>query len=322
LHGNELPLRHLLQHLDGTTSGPRAFSGPIGKALATCETLPVVCFEKIEVDMPTVTLKNLSTDQHYLWEICNAVSTGQCSVGLLKKSPGTMSHSRWLTTANRLLRLYIASEEPSENLKTLVLYVIKVYAPLWFRIKMKPSCKDGTKHLFHAILSSRYLSTELRNIIDPVLQRNGYFGHPENVLIAMISDERKRVRELGLRRILKARMNKRTSLREFVVPNLNFDASDYFEMIDWTVVEITEHPLTADISEDDIRLFVKSGGASTIEFPRFPCHTQAVERCVKLVTKASLAVCGTASRDGFIRSRLESRQVMPVFHTKSQYRLA
>ena len=33
LHANELPLRHLLQHLDGSTSGPRAFSGPIGKAL-------------------------------------------------------------------------------------------------------------------------------------------------------------------------------------------------------------------------------------------------------------------------------------------------
>ena len=28
LHGNELPLRHLFLHLDGSTTGPRAFSGP------------------------------------------------------------------------------------------------------------------------------------------------------------------------------------------------------------------------------------------------------------------------------------------------------
>ena len=32
-HLNELPLRHLLVHLDGTTSGPNAFCGVIGKRL-------------------------------------------------------------------------------------------------------------------------------------------------------------------------------------------------------------------------------------------------------------------------------------------------
>ena len=33
LHGNELPLRHLLTTLDGKTSGPNQFTGPIGKSL-------------------------------------------------------------------------------------------------------------------------------------------------------------------------------------------------------------------------------------------------------------------------------------------------
>lgn len=31
-HANELPLRHLLQHLNGHTTGPYGYSGPIGKA--------------------------------------------------------------------------------------------------------------------------------------------------------------------------------------------------------------------------------------------------------------------------------------------------
>ena len=44
--------------------------------------------------------------------------------------------------------------------------------------------------------------------VDPVLQRNGYFAHPKNLLLAMISDERQYIRELGLRRILKARLEK------------------------------------------------------------------------------------------------------------------
>ena len=47
LHTNELPLRHLFQHLDGTSSGPQSFSGVIGKMLTSCEKLPIVKFEKI-----------------------------------------------------------------------------------------------------------------------------------------------------------------------------------------------------------------------------------------------------------------------------------
>ena len=33
LHTNELPLQHLIQHLDGKTNDPRGFSGAIGKML-------------------------------------------------------------------------------------------------------------------------------------------------------------------------------------------------------------------------------------------------------------------------------------------------
>ena len=98
------------------------------------------------------------------------------------------------------------------------------------------------------------------------------------------------------------------------------DATDYFELINWQDTEISEPPLTADVTDDEIRLFVKSAGQSTIDFDRLPCDTQSVERCVKIVTEASLAVCGEHSRDGFIRSRLEARRVVPVFNTKSDYR--
>ena len=35
-HCNELPLRHVFQALDGTTSSPDSFSGPVGKSLKSC----------------------------------------------------------------------------------------------------------------------------------------------------------------------------------------------------------------------------------------------------------------------------------------------
>ena len=47
--------------------------------------------------------------------------------------------------------------------------------------------------------------------------------------------------------------------------------------------------------------------AICIAFERFPGHTQAVERCVKLVTEACVAICGEDRRDGFIRVCLQSR---------------
>ena len=37
-----------------------------------------------------------------------------------------------------------------------------------------------------------------------------------------------------------------------------------------------------------------------MKISKFPCHTQAVERCVKLVTEASAAVC-EKDRDGWIK---------------------
>ena len=120
----------MLEHLDGSTTGPRAFSGPIGKALSICQHMNVVAFDKIEAVLPTVDLISLSTDQKYLWEITEAVSRGECSHALAQRQPGTLNHSRLLTTANLVLRLYVAISEPSEQLKPLATYIVRVYAPM------------------------------------------------------------------------------------------------------------------------------------------------------------------------------------------------
>ena len=321
LHANELPLRHLLEHLDGVTAGPRAFKGPIGKLMANCEQLPVIVFEKIEADFPEVTADDLSTDQQYLFDICEAVITGCCSLSLSRRDPGAMSHSRWLTTANRILRLYVASECPSDNLKTLATYVVRVYGPMWFHIKMKPSCKDGSLHLWRTISRSRYLPKVYKAVIDPVIQRNGFFGHPENILLGMITDTRKHIRALGLRRILRSRNEcKETGVREFDIPKLNFSAIDYIDLIEWQNLNITEPPVISTLSKAEIEEYIASECVPALEFPKFPCHTQSVERSVKLVTEASAAVIGQTSRHGFILARLESREIMPCFNTKAEYR--
>src|SRR6218665_440861 len=91
---NSLPLT---AELDGTTSGPRSFSGPLGKRLSTCEQLPVTHFVKIISDLPNFNLKQFSTDQKYLWQITNAVSEGNCPDDLSKQNPGNLNHSIGVT---------------------------------------------------------------------------------------------------------------------------------------------------------------------------------------------------------------------------------
>ncbi|KAL4132835.1 hypothetical protein QTP88_009924 [Uroleucon formosanum] len=152
LHANELPLRHLFQHLDGKTSGPRGFSGALGKQLENCHKLPVKKIKPIKGNMPFLeTAIDLSTDQKYLFNICVSIINGECSIDLARTNPGKQAHSRWLTTANRILRLYISTEKPEENLITLTKFILKVYTPMWFHIKMKSFCSLGSKHVWQTI---------------------------------------------------------------------------------------------------------------------------------------------------------------------------
>ena len=255
---NELLLRHLFVHINGATSGPQGFTGPIGKALASYHTLPVCSYDKIEGELPVIDSEELSTDQKYLYDIFGAVINGHCSLDLSLRNPGAINHARWLTIGNRILSKYIGSENPIFESVTLATFVIRVYASMRFCIKGHSSCDNGARHLFSKILRSRYLPKNLLTVIDPVIQQNGYFGHSENLLLSMLTDVRPNIRELGLRRILKARKNKLPSARVFKVPSLNLSAKDYIDLIDWHVTgTINEPPLTFGICEEELLQFIK-----------------------------------------------------------------
>ena len=47
--------------------------------------------------------------------------------------------------------------------------------------------------------------------------------------------------------------------------------------------------------------------------PFFKCHTQAVDRAIRIVTEAESAVIGPEARDGFIRQRMRYRKEVGRF---------
>ena len=44
-----------------------------------------------------------------------ATSSGVCPNDLAIRNSGKMAHSRWLTTYNRIIRLYVSSEDSTVN---------------------------------------------------------------------------------------------------------------------------------------------------------------------------------------------------------------
>ena len=123
-----------------------------------------------------------------------SISKSECSLELSKRDPGKLNHSRWLTTANWILRLYVSIKHPSYELSVMAEFIIRVYAPMWFRIKCNASCTNGARHVRDTIKFSRYLDSQLKSVVDPVIQRNAYFIHPENLLICMLADNRTHIK--------------------------------------------------------------------------------------------------------------------------------
>ena len=170
-----------------------------------------------------------------------------------------------------------------------------------------------------------------------VLQRNGYFAHPENVLVAMLGDDNEDLRRLAVNKIFAIRskipnvviendnfeggfikpvgvFDDSSTIQKFLIPKINFMAKSYHKMVNMNLPDITEPPATRLQSDEAIN----SLRLTPLRLDH-PCHNQAVERHVKLVTEASAAAATFERRDGIIRQRIHSRKLMKCFETKKQF---
>lgn len=256
LHFGELPLRRLFKHIDGDTQGPRAFKGPIGKRLMNNELIPVSKFTPIQSKymptLPDIVIQDLSADQKYLYNIVNAVQKGVCSDRLESSRPGPLNHGRFLTLACRVVRDYMTYSNPSDDIKILAEFVVKVYAPFWFSVKCHPHFHEGPRHLFKYIELIDYLRSDLKLIIQNVVQDNAFFLHKENLLASMLVDKDKSIRQYAVNLILKSRQVQLNEIRTFEKPYINFDAKTYTEIIELNQEDGIEPPITKNLSIDQL----------------------------------------------------------------------
>ena len=113
LHTNELPLRHLVEYLDGGTSGKETFKGQIGKTLANVQDWEWnYAFSPISQGpdlpfFPEKVFNNLSSDQRFLYLAGKSIRSGRLEEKLLHLTPGPLCHSRWLTLACRIMMAHM-----------------------------------------------------------------------------------------------------------------------------------------------------------------------------------------------------------------------
>ena len=90
------------------------------------------------------------------------------------------------------------------------------------------------------------------------------------------------------------------------------EASSLIELINWETEVLHEPIFTCNLSQMEVSSFKE------VPFnpPYFPNHTQSVERAVKLVTEASKSVTGYKNRDGYIRTQIANRTLVPNFKSK------
>ena len=173
------------------------------------------------------------------------------------------------------------------------------------------------------------------------VQKNAFFAHPENILLAMLGDDNKDVRKRAVSRVQAIRETSENldhnltsenpksldksdefnmydscvNVRRFEVPKaINTNAESFFEMVNLDDSDFRQPPAINDLSSSEI--------ASIADNPLkldHPSHNQAVERHVKVVTEASGQVVGYERRDGLICQKLKSHMIMKKFNTKQQF---
>ena len=212
LHQNELPFKAIFKKLDGGTTGPRSFSGILGKKCKeNNHELPQVSFNKIETPIgedyiSAAVLNDLSSDQRLLFEYCKGIGSGRVDDQWASWKIGPLNHARWLTLAIRILCVYSRETKPTPTLKQLVYFIVQVYAPTWFEIKKSSKFHESPKILFDCIQRIKQLPFEdIKHTALENIQRNAFCLLPDNFVYAMIKDDEPTMRNIALKLILASR---------------------------------------------------------------------------------------------------------------------
>ena len=303
LHLNELPLRHLIKSYVGESKSATVLPGPIGKLIAQAHELQLdENFTPIggepSFSVPETVLSELSTDQAYLYRVCYMVKTGRHDNYVLN-GIGEHNRARWLCTASRLCKALISKHglnaEDSAKLRVLVTFVVDVYVPMWFQIRLKPHWTFGPIHFLNLLKMLRQQPADVLNIIKHCVIGGAYWAHPESVLQTMLVHGDNAERTEAVEVIIKLRMaSGNPAIGNFgyrnrkLTKNANIlEAKSLHDLLSCYDL-LSEPPLTVNIPTSDLAKY-RTRKMEEVLAPAYdwPSHSQQTERYIQQLSKAS-----------------------------------
>ena len=167
-----------------------------------------VNFKPITIGQPLIPLpddiiNDLSTDQSYAYRIVAAIRSGVIPRNLELLEIGPVCHSRWLTTACRLCRLWMSKHslygKSLKSLEMITEFVVGVYFPCWFEIKVKNSWLEGPRHVLFQLDQLRHQKEEVVNIVLPTVKRSSWFAFSEFIIQTLLCSKDKEERRQGIK---------------------------------------------------------------------------------------------------------------------------
>lgn len=198
---------------------------------------------------------------------------------------------------------------------------MKVYTPMYFNIKYYNSVVYGSVLFCKFIRLTQYLDSNLKEIVNNVVKENAYFAHSENILLSMLFDNDKTIRDLAIKKILHYRnhVEDPMQLRVYKKPIINFSCTDYTNMIDMNDNSIIfEPPFTRSLPYDYLEEYLKYNDPPLPD-PKIPLHIQGTERHVQLLATVSKRVL-ERNREGVMAVTLECREKFPKLMTKKDFK--
>ena len=320
LHWNELPLREVVKQLDGKNSSGTIWIGPIGKRLSEedLHLKPAVNFKKVSTSLEEPAadiMADLSADQKLLLNYVLAIHDGKIPENIVNLKPGPPCLARWLTMATRVLYIYTRSEDPSSELQRIVAFICKVYAPGWFNIKCQSSFLPGPVILFDLLKAVKSLKDPLcTNVFQKKLQDWAFPLLSENFLASMLYSDSERNRFLAVLRIKQIRTEPELPIGSQRIQPVNFNAESWSQLICLASAE-SEPPITKSLSEAELEAMVANPGI----LPRFPIHTQSVERAVKNTSEAATKSWSKEKRHKAIATKSAARGTRQKSHSKKDF---
>ena len=269
-----------------------------------------------------------NNDVKNLYHFCLIVQEGpNCDQDLKQwfdTKPGHVTPARWVTTASNILVFYM--QTPPNNvtpkLKLLVKYVLRVYAPCLFLIKQNWAFRNGPIHLFNLYMLSKKLLSKnhptLYQGVKDVLQNNGFFANMEQILVTMCHDQDPQINERAISIIEFLRKQEQPKIpRRFKVPQINFDAEFYYDMVDlnnFNAADFTSPPILSSHSIADLK-----NKNWQNDYLMICCHSQHVERNVSLTSEAALHAIGQERRHAWIINKTQVCEELKTNFKKSDY---